>query len=159
MDIVIQIDAPFSAVINPGQIEQAVLTTFRLCPSPRTNEASTVSVVITDNDTVQQLNYQYRGIDASTDVLSFEAIPDPDFPGDESQVHLGDIIIACPVAESQAAAAGHTPLEEVILLAVHGTLHLLGFNHDSPVSKKEMWTTQHRIMTELGLAHIQPTEV
>jgi probable rRNA maturation factor len=159
VDIVIQIDAPFSAIVKPEQIEQAVLTAFHLCPIPKGNEAGTVSVVITDNDTVQQLNYQYRDIDAPTDVLSFESIPDPDFPGDESQVHLGDIVIAYPMAESQAATAGHTPLEEVILLAVHGTLHLLGFDHDSPISKKEMWTVQHRIMVELGLDHIQPTVV
>ena len=135
MEIVIQIDEPFSAVINPEQIEQAILTTVRLCPAPRTNEAGTVSVVITDNDTVRQLNYQYRGIDTPTDVLSFEDIPVSDFPGDESQKHLGDIIIAYPVAESQASAAGHTALEEVTLLAVHGTLHVLGFDHETPVSK------------------------
>jgi probable rRNA maturation factor len=109
---------------------------------------------------VQQLNAQYRGIDAPTDVLSFENTPDPDFPElDETEAgHLGDIIIAYPVAEAQAMAAGHTAQQEVILLAVHGLLHLLGFDHDTSENKEKMWQTQRQIMVELGLEHVQPTE-
>jgi probable rRNA maturation factor len=155
VDIIIQIDEPFLAQVNPARLEQALLITCRFCST--SSPESTVFIVITDNDTVQQLNHQYRGIDAPTDVLSFENIPDSDFPHSEA-THLGDIIIAYPVAEIQALAAGHTVLEEVILLTVHGGLHLLGFDHNTPANKNKMWAAQHQIMTELGLAHIHPTE-
>lgn len=159
MEIIIQIDEPFSESVNLELVKKALLTTLRLYkPSLVVAETSTVAVVITDNETVRRLNHQYRGIDAPTDVLSFQNPPDPDFPHDEiSTTHLGDIIIAHPVAEAQALAASHTTSEEVTLLAVHGALHLLGFDHDTPTAQKKMWAAQHQIMTELGLAHIQPT--
>jgi probable rRNA maturation factor len=161
MEIIIQIDDAFSESVNPALIKKALGTTFRLYKSsPVVAEAGTVSVVITDNETVRQLNRQYRDIDAPTDVLSFQNPPDPDFANDEiSTTHLGDIIIAYPLAEAQALAAGHTGAEEVTLLAVHGALHLLGFDHNTPTNKEKMWTVQHQIMTELGLDHIQPTEI
>jgi probable rRNA maturation factor len=154
MDISLQIDQPFLAEVDPKPIEKALQTTWQRFDKPA---FQTAMVVITDNQTLQQLNHQHRGVNAPTDVLSFENSPDPDFP-DLDQGHLGDIIIAYPMAEAQALAAGHPPIEELTLLAVHGMLHLLGFDHDTPTSKKKMWTTQHQIMTELGLAHVQPTE-
>ena len=155
MDVIVQVDKLFEANINPAKNEDALSVTFSLFP-PQVD--GTVSVVVTDNKTVQQLNRDYRGIDTPTDVLSFDNIPDPDFPGEEASQHLGDIIIAFPVAEKQAAAGGHTVLEEVLLLAVHGTLHLLGFDHDTPANKEKMWVAQNRVMAELNLVHIQPTE-
>jgi probable rRNA maturation factor len=155
VDIEIQIDEPFAVSIKPAKLEEALSLTFQLFPP---NVGSTVSVVVTDSETVQQLNRNYRGIDAPTDVLSFANVPDPDFPGDKAWPHLGDVIIAYPVAQYQAAASGHVVLEEVLLLAVHGTLHLLGFDHDSPANKERMWAAQHQVMAQLGLAHIQPTE-
>ena len=155
MDIVIQVDSPFAADINPVSLEDALKVTFRLFPPP---VDGTVSVVVTDNKTVQDLNRTFRGIDVPTDVLSFGNVPDPDFPGQEASLHLGDVIIAFPVAEKQAAVGGHAVSEEILLLAVHGTLHLLGFDHDTPDNKEKMWATQSRVMAELGLAHIQPTE-
>jgi len=153
VDIVIQVDEPFDINVNPAKIEDALNVTFQFFPPP---VDGTVSVVIADNETVRHLNRDYRGIDAPTDVLSFDNIPDPDFPGEEDSKHLGDIIIAYLVAEKQATAGGHTVLEEVLLLTVHGTLHLLGFDHDTPVNKEKMWAAQNWVMAELNLAHIQP---
>jgi len=155
VEIVIQVDDLFEASIDPVTIEDALKVTFRLFPPP---VDGTVSVVVTDTQTVQYLNRDYRGIDGPTDVLSFENIPDPDFPGEEEPPHLGDVIIAFPVAEKQAAVRGHTVLEEVLLLAVHGTLHLLAFDHDTPDKKEKMWVAQSRVMTALELAYVQPTE-
>lgn len=116
--------------------------------------------MITDSAAVQQLNRQYRGIDAPTDVLSFENRPDPDFPNLEPAIghYLGDIIIAYPVAKAQADATGHLVMEEIILLAIHGALHLLGFDHDTSQNKDKMWAAQGHIIDKLGLASIQPTE-
>lgn len=163
MEIFFQIDDPFQARIEPEPLEKAVQLAFhRFNQNTGSNPstASSVTLVVTDNDIVQQLNADYRGVDAPTDVLSFENMPDPDFPQvDELEAgHLGDIIIAYPVAEAQALAAGHTAQEEVVLLAVHGFLHLLGFDHDSPENKAQMWQIQRQVMVELGLGHVQPTE-
>lgn len=110
-----------------------------------------LSIVLTDNEQLHELNRDYLGIDAPTDVLSFPASEtDPD----TDRRYLGDILISVPRAEEQARAAGH-PLEaEVQLLVVHGTLHLLGFDHRIAEEKAQMWELQAEILEELGLREI-----
>lgn len=159
MEIAIEIDEAFAATVNPAPIMEALRQTIR-----RFNKsiilASGLNIIITDETTIRQLNQQYRGIDAPTDVLSFENDSDFDFPILDRMAsnHLGEIIIAYPVAKAQAISRGHSPLDEIILLAVHGTLHLLGFDHDTPENKEEMWAAQEQIMADMDLAHVQPTE-
>jgi probable rRNA maturation factor len=150
----LHVDLPYAQSVEPDQLERAIRLTLQ---AHHKTHATTINLTITKNETVQQLNYQYRGIDSPTDVLSFLNIPDLDFPLLD-QNELGDIIIAYHIAESQAITRGYTPMEELVLLAIHGTLHLLGFNHDTPVGKAEMWTVQQEILAELGLGHVQPTE-
>ena len=157
MELTVQIDHAFAKQIDPKLIRAALAITLqRFCAASVTS----ASIVITDNRTMRQFNRAYRGVDTPTDVLAFDNIPDPDFSsGDrETNVHLGDIVIGFPVAEAQAQAAGHTPQQEVILLTVHGALHLVGFDHNTPESKHEMWQAQAQVLAELGLGHIQPTE-
>lgn len=116
-----------------------------------------VAVVLADDNYLQGLNYQFRGEDHATDVLSFpagEAIPGPE--GDFG--FLGDIAISVPFAQRQASAQGHQLLEELQLLAVHGVLHLVGYDHATPEDKAEMWRQQQNILEALGLTHVQPTE-
>lgn len=167
MDITLQIEEEFESELEPRLVTQAARVTAQYlhqisAPEVKISlaEASSLSIVITDNQMIQELNQAYRGVDAPTDVLSFENNPDPDFPDFEEAAanYLGDIIISFPIAQAQAAAAGHSPQAEVMLLTVHGLLHLLGFDHDSPARRERMWQIQRQIMTELGLAHIQPTE-
>jgi probable rRNA maturation factor len=163
MDIIFQVDEPFQADVDTAIIAEALESALALVNrlvSSAPVEANSVTVVVTDNATLQQLNQQYRGLNAPTDVLSFENVPDPDFPAVEEDMlgYLGEIVIAYPVAQTQALAAGHTVQAEITLLAVHGLLHLVGFDHDTPENKKKMWTAQHQIMAGLGLAHVQPTE-
>lgn len=161
MEISLYIDDAFIADVDSEPIKTAVLTTFETFQADIVSTThSNVTLMITDNASVQQLNRQYRGIDAPTDVLSFENRPDRDFPDLEPAMehYLGDIIIAYPVARAQAEATGHTVIEEIILLAIHGALHLLGFDHDTPQNKDKMWAAQYHVMDKLGLAHIQPTE-
>ncbi len=157
MEIYFDIDEPFISKINADRLQAAVLATLKQIQA----EGASLAVSVTDAETVQQLNRQYRGIDAPTDVLSFENTPDPDFPqmpAPDLLGHLGDIVIAYPVAEKQAQAGGHTPMDEVLLLAIHGTLHLLGLDHDTAESKARMWSVQSAVLSQLGLAHVQPTE-
>ncbi len=137
-----QIDEAFVNKIDPHLIEMAVAQTLQFAEQPE----QSLTVVITDNEAVRQLNQQFRGIDSATDVLSFANEADPDFPGVEPD-YLGDIIIAYPFAEAQALAAGHAPMNEVILLVIHGTLHLLGYDHDTPDLEAEMWDIQRQILT------------
>jgi probable rRNA maturation factor len=106
-----------------------------------------VSVMLAGEKTVTALNACYRGVPRATDVLSFAGkLVDP-----ETKLrHLGDIVISLPRAARQAAAR-RKPLEgEVQLLAVHGTLHLLGHDHEKAGGKKRMWRAQARILKELA---------
>src|SRR5574338_1687889 len=93
---------------------------------------SELSVILTNDTRLHELNLNYLGIDAPTDVLSFPASETDPETGTR---YLGDILISIPRAQAQADAAGH-PLEaEVQLLVVHGTLHLLGHDHAEPEEK------------------------
>lgn len=116
---------------------------------------SELSIVLTDEARLQQLNRDYLGIDAPTDVLSFPASEtDPE----TGARYIGDILISMPRAQVQAEAAGH-PLEwEVQLLVVHGVLHLLGHDHAQPEEKARMWKAQAEILESLGLGSIQIRE-
>jgi probable rRNA maturation factor len=114
-----------------------------------------LSIVLTDNAHLQELNLNYLGIDAPTDVLSFPASEtDPE----SGSRYIGDILISVPRAQSQADAAGHPLESEVQLLVVHGTLHLLGHDHAEPKEKSRMWKTQAEVLDSLGLGDIQVRE-
>jgi probable rRNA maturation factor len=159
MEVLFQIDEAYSNEVDPERLQTAVLIALRRF-SLTQNADTSLTLSVTDTETVQQLNAQYLDIDAPTDVLSFQNLPDPDFPAvDPEEVnYLGDIIIAYPVARSQAETRGHSLMAEMTLLAVHGTLHLLEFDHDTPENKAAMWSAQEQVMAELGLGHVQPTE-
>jgi probable rRNA maturation factor len=106
-----------------------------------------VSLMLAGEETLAALNARYRGVDRATDVLSFnlEAVdPETDL------FHLGDIAISLPRAARQAAARNEPFEREVLLLAVHGTLHLLGYDHETPDDKKRMWQAQRQILKEVS---------
>lgn len=116
-----------------------------------------VTVLLTDDDQLKTLNKEYRGINEPTDVLSFEA--GETMPGmNEDDSYLGDIIISVPMAKRQAKQGGHTLKAELQLLTVHGTLHLLGFDHEEPEEKDRMWWTQASILAQLGAEITGPPE-
>ena len=105
-----------------------------------------LSVVIEDNASLQDLNRDYRKIDAPTDVLSFSLNEkDPE----TNRFYLGDVIISFQKAQEQAAKAGHTVMAELELLTVHGVLHLLGHDHAEPKEKEKMWAAQEDILQAL----------
>ncbi len=120
-------------------------------------EGAALTILLTDDEYIRQLNVQYRGEDHATDVLSFPA--GQPLPGTEGAAeYLGDIAIAVPFAQRQAAARGHDASAEMQLLAVHGVLHLLGYDHLDVDDKTAMWQAQADILLTLGLVDIQPTE-
>ena len=116
-----------------------------------------VTLLLTDDDQLKSLNKEYRGIDAPTDVLSFEA--GETMPGmKEDEVYLGDNVISVPTAERQAKQGGHSLKAELQLLTVHGTLHLLGQEHEDPEEKDRMWWAQASILAQLGAEISGPPE-
>lgn len=86
-----------------------------------------LAVCLVSDSRMRNFQQRYRGRDDTTDVLSFAGEP---APGPEGSTHLGDIVISVPTAARQARDAGHTLDRELRLLAVHGYLHLLGFDHE-----------------------------
>jgi probable rRNA maturation factor len=116
---------------------------------------SELTVVLTDDARLHELNRDYLGVDAPTDVLSFPASEtDPE----TGARYIGDILISIPRARAQADAAGHALEAEVQLLVVHGVLHLLGHDHSEMEEKAHMWQVQAEILEGLGLGQIQIRE-
>ena len=114
-----------------------------------------LTIVLTDDAQLHELNRDYLGIDAPTDVLSFPASEtDPE----TARRYLGDILVSVPRAEEQARAAGHALEAEVQLLVIHGTLHLLGYDHAEPREKARMWKVQAEVLERLGLSEIEIRE-
>lgn len=111
-----------------------------------------VSVTFTDNEQIKELNAQYRNKNSATDVLSF-----PMFDDNESlemqpePVPLGDIVISLERAYVQGHHLYHSVYHEVAFLAVHSTLHLLGYDHEtSKEDEEEMFRKQKEIMEIIG---------
>jgi len=109
-----------------------------------------LSIVVADDETVRQLNRQYRQVDAPTDVLSFPAGEADALPGDEPP-YLGDLILGLPTIQRQAEREGHSASDELALAVVHGTLHLLGYDHDTPARQAAMWAVQAEALLALGV--------
>jgi probable rRNA maturation factor len=112
-----------------------------------------VTLVLTDDLYIQELNQQFLGIEAPTDVLAF---PGGEVDPDSQAVYLGDIIISYPRALAQSASAGHAVQDELQLLTVHGILHLLGHDHAEPKDKAVMWAAQAEILAQLGCSAVPP---
>jgi probable rRNA maturation factor len=105
-----------------------------------------MTLVLSEDQHLQHLNRDFMGIDSPTDVLSFPAgFIDPD----SQQNYLGDIVISVPRAQEQAVQNQQTLMAEMLLLTVHGTLHLLGYDHAEPEEKDRMWLAQKIILERL----------
>ena len=107
-------------------------------------ENSTFSVILTDDEEVHYLNKTYRNIDRTTDVLSFALNDNGAFPGPVNV--LGDIFISIPKMKEQAIEYSHSEKRELSFLALHGLLHLLGYDHMNPDDEKEMFSLQNELL-------------
>lgn len=139
-------------------IEKAVKLCVKKEGFPYSCEAS---ITLTDNESIKELNREHRSIDEPTDVLSFPLIEyvngEPqiqpgDIDPDSGQVFLGDIIISVEKAFEQAQSYGHSAERELTFLAVHGILHLLGYDHETENEEKHMFSLQEDILNEMGLS-------
>jgi probable rRNA maturation factor len=105
------------------------------------------AVALVSDRQIRALNQRYRGKPAPTDVLSFPAALD----GLQPEPHLGDIVIATGVARRQAREQGHSYATELRVLALHGLLHLLGYDHDAPGDRGRMRRAEARLRRRGGL--------
>ncbi len=130
----IHVDPPFVHRVDVDSLDRCVRETLA---SRRVRIARVVAVHVTDSRTVRRLNRQYRDEDSATDVLSFNT----DFAQlrrPDGAAELGEIVIALPVAARGARGRGVSLADELALLAVHGVLHLLGFDHEEPSEDAQM---------------------
>ncbi|MBS5519416.1 MAG: rRNA maturation RNase YbeY [Acidaminococcus sp.] len=119
--------------------------------SPQTE----VDITIVDDAAIHELNRTYRGIDRPTDVLSFaldEGEEEPEVDDDEIEHLLGDVIISAPTAVRQGEEYGHGLEREMTYLAVHGMLHLLGYDHMEEKDKLIMRKREEEVLRRLDLA-------
>lgn len=118
-------------------------------------ENAEVDITLVNNEEIYALNKEYRGIDRPTDVLSFaldEGDEEPEVEDEEVEHLLGDVIISAQKAVEQGEEFGHGLTREMTYLAVHGMLHLLGYDHMVEEDKRVMRAREEEILRELDLA-------
>ena len=143
----ISIDPAYERRVDRNLLDACVRETLA---SRRLRTPRIVGVAVTDSRRVRRLNRQWRGEDAATDVLSFNT----DFPGlarPDGALELGEIVIAFPVAARGARQRGVELADELALLSVHGTLHLLGHDHETPTEDAEMRRLERAALTRAAL--------
>lgn len=160
-----QIDLSLTDDFSAGFAEEWLAQVLRLAVARAfpPDTAGQVSLLLTDDDAVRELNRDYRGLDETTDVLSFSPYHSGQWEGDtepppelaaelnggpapwpdfilppDAPPPLGEVIISCPQAQRQAAAARRPPERELAWLIVHGILHLAGYDHLEPAETAAM---------------------
>lgn len=141
-----------SKIIN--EVYQAVLDEFNL------QDIFSVELSFVDENTIRTLNNQARGVDTTTDVLSFPyveivfPIDIIDYPNDidreTGKIMLGEIMMCYPILVSQSELFGTTLEREIAYITAHGLLHLLGFDHIDELDKKEMRLKEETILLSIG---------
>ena len=144
-DLALHNGLPQSEIEELAVFAEQVMTQLALTPP------LTVSLHITTDAHSQELNLAYRGVDAPTDILSFEADPLPPELAEFETPHLGDLIVAYDYTLKQAEQQAHAPLAEFKLLIIHGILHLLGYTHDDQDAQGEMWAKQAELLAHFGI--------
>lgn len=142
----VQVAAEFEDRVDAGRLREVVSRT--LDTETRLPAGTELTLVVSDDTQLIELNRRFRGVDGPTDVLSFEmsAADGAGAVSEDEPIYLGDVIISFPRAEAQARAAGHPTEEELDLLVVHGVLHLLGYDHETEDQKSVMWTRQEAVL-------------
>jgi len=116
------------------------------------NPLAELSVLLVDPEYMADLNHRWMDGDGPTDVLAFPMDDNsvdhgPSDGAPSEPALLGDIVLCPEVAATQAMTAGHSPADELALLTVHGTLHLLGYDHAEPDEEREMFSLQARLLS------------
>ena len=143
----VQVAPRYAGAIRVAAIRSAARAAL---DAARARPGVSLTIVVTGDAALRRLNRDFAGVDAPTDVLSFEAGE----PGE----YLGDVIISAPRARVQAKRGGHPLIDELRLLVIHGVLHLLGYDHDTPGRKKRMWAAQAKALRTVKASIEGPTQ-
>ena len=147
IEVTDEITAAISAALDAAQAELDVPVCLNL--------------LFTDNEGIRELNREFRCIDQATDVLSFpayelsallaECLDEIDAEYVEKELFLGDIAISMERAQEQAEEYGHTLVRETAFLALHGTLHLMGYDHMAPEEEEIMTKRQKLLLRSVNI--------
>jgi probable rRNA maturation factor len=155
VNVELDVAAPFADEVDSSLLERVLA---RALAAEGIAGPVEVSLVVTDDAAVHALNRQYRGIDQPTDVLSFSQVEGPGtagradsaFPRPPNEaLPLGDIVISGDRAREQAREYGHSRRRELAYLAVHGLLHLLGYDHEIEADRQLMRTKEEAALVEV----------
>ncbi len=157
MEIGVLIGEEFEGEIESGWLENVATAVLK---AEGVDPTAVVGLVITGQEEIRKLNAAHQGEDRPTDVLAFPMTPGPadeerlpDLPEfvlpPDGALHLGEVIISYPQAGIQARERGHPVEKEVLILVVHGILHLLGYDHDIPEREGTMQAREADIRREI----------
>lgn len=145
LDIIIE-DGDWSAF---APVERALVLVADAVARRLDLHDSQAAVALSSDERVRTLNRTYRGKDKPTNVLSFPAAGNGLPPGERR--HLGDIVLAAETVAREAAAEGKLPRHHLQHLALHGLLHLIGYEHESEQQAREMETLEVEILAQIGI--------
>ncbi len=155
MEINVLIEGDFEGCPEVSWLQSLV---ERVLTAQGTGSNIELGLVITSQERVRELNRDYRGKDAPTDVLAFYMTSVAGETGAESPsfvappdgvLHLGEVIISYPQAVTQAQEHRHSIKKELAILIVHGVLHLLGYDHEKPGPEREMRAREKEILSRI----------
>lgn len=136
------------------KLKERLIAAARLLLSEHHLAHGSVAIVLADNQMLQDLNRRFRALDRPTDVLSFPMLETSDLEragaGDQeetAEILVGDIYISLEQARAQAADAGHSRERELLILTIHGLLHLLGYEHDSAAGAAAMQQKEVEVLS------------
>jgi len=154
-DISIEVDPPYAGEVDLDVLTQIATSALR---HQSVQGPLELGIWITNETEIQTLNRTYRGVDASTDVLSFGTEDDEGgfVSPPESVRQLGDIAISFPHVVRQAEEYGHSRQRELAYLLVHGILHLLGYDHEDPAEAPAMRRHEEDVLVALGITRNTP---
>ena len=162
-EITVSIECTFEGLPDKSWFEE---NSVKILDFYNSEEPVELSLVITDNPQMQQLNRMYKGEDYPTDVLSFALSEETDLNNSDGFIvppdgirHLGEVIISYPKALEQSREHGHHVRKELALLLVHGILHLFGYDHGEPGEMTIMQAKEAEILKEIYPAEKKEPDV
>lgn len=143
--------------VGEDMVEELVKVCEEVMKNEECNFDAQISFTFTDNESIREINREYRGIDKATDVLSFPMLEfdgetDAEYETEDGMVLLGDIVISLERAQEQAEEYGHSMRRELAFLTAHSMLHLLGYDHvDDPEGERQMIEKQNAVLNALNI--------